>query len=130
MSPKGLLGRGRRPEALRFCLVLVSGLLSGFYAEWILTGVGKGGQVLDWPVVVSARATAGAKAWEWGSEEHLGAQLGVSLFRRPDQGWVFCVLCLGSGVQIQNAVLPVLLTCITSPPRVQHRSGQPGAQGG
>lgn len=55
VSPKGLLGRGRGQEALRIQQVLVSGLLSGLGAEWILTGIGKDRPVLDWLMVVSVK---------------------------------------------------------------------------
>lgn len=70
------MGRGRRLEALRFCLVLVSGLLSGFYAEWILTGVGKGGQVLDWLVVVSVKGNHRGKGLGVGQGGASGSRAG------------------------------------------------------
>lgn len=46
-EPQGAAGKEQRTGALRSCPVLVSGLLSGFDAEWILTEVGEGRQVLD-----------------------------------------------------------------------------------
>lgn len=104
VSPKWLLGRGRGPGALRFHLVLVSGLLLGFYAEWILSSGRVGRSWIGWWECQSW-ATTGAKAWVWGSEEGLGAGPGVSLLRRPGPSWVFCGL---SSPWAQHHLCPVL----------------------
>ena len=73
-EPQGAAGKEQRTGALRSCPVLVSGLLSGFDAEWILTG--RGGEAGLGLAGGQSRETA----WEWGNEESLGARLGVSLF--------------------------------------------------